>query len=97
MTTRFTVRPQFVPVDQADDRHPGWCARGHHCTPAGRIVATRYRRGDGTRDRVEVRAVVELDPADDAAARQRARVAVAAVYEALARRAGPPSAQGGEA
>ena len=86
----------------ARDRHPDWCARGHHCTAdrlgtrgehasvpeiwqtkAGRIVATRYRRPDGTRDRMELRAVIDLDPDDEHAARQTARAAIVAVHLAL--------------
>jgi hypothetical protein len=55
-------------------------------TDVGKIVATRYQRANGTRDRMELRIVVELDQADEESVQQRARVAIAAVYEALARR-----------
>jgi hypothetical protein len=55
-------------------------------TDAGRIVATRYRRADDSRDRVEVRVVVELDRDDEDQAQERARVTIASVYAALARR-----------
>lgn len=55
-------------------------------TGHGRIVATRYRRADGSRDRVEVRVVVDLDVVDSDRAELQARTAIVAVVEGLARR-----------
>jgi len=55
-------------------------------TSHGRIVATRYRRADGSRDRVEVRVVVDLDVVDSDRAELQARTAIVAVVEGLARR-----------
>lgn len=52
-------------------------------TDAGRIVATRYRRADDTRDRVEIRTVVDLDTFDEASAQEQARMAIVAVHLAL--------------
>ncbi|MBB5869670.1 hypothetical protein F4553_003049 [Allocatelliglobosispora scoriae] len=52
-------------------------------TGAGRIVATRFRRADASRDRVEVRVVLDLDPSNPTHAQQQARVAVATVCIAL--------------
>ena len=52
-------------------------------TDVGKIIATRYRRGDGTRDRIEIRIVLDLDPDDEASAQQAARVALATIYHAL--------------
>jgi hypothetical protein len=55
-------------------------------TDVCKIVATRYQRADGSRDRVEVRAVVELDLVDEDRAVLQSRTAIAAVVEGLTRR-----------
>ena len=70
--------------------HPHWCGRHHHCTaPAGehrsaplawptaygRLIATRVLTADG-RHRLELRAVVDLDPSEQAAGRQARHTAV---------------------
>jgi len=81
------------------DVHPGWCGRGHVCShdrPVGehrshpvtfdsnaaRLVATRIRTRAG-RDRIEIRAVLDL-PADPHAARTVARLLVVRLFHILA-------------
>ena len=80
-------RYRYRPADRIRrmSRHPSWCAGGHRCglgehrsdpqtwlTSYGTIVATRIRRADG-RDRLELRAVVDL-PGEDVLAQDVARL-----------------------
>jgi len=67
-----------------------WRTDGEHASPPevwatsqGRIIATRYRSGDGQHDHVQVTVSAPLDPADEDRARLRCRAVIATVYHAL--------------
>lgn len=79
--------------------HPDWCGRGHHCTAPtgehrsapfawtlayGRLVATRILTANG-RHRLELRAVVDLDPTDPDAAHQTVALVDLALRHATGR------------